>query len=76
MLKNKNILITGGTGSLGNALTTKLLTLGVKTIRIVDEMFLLNPKFYLPLCKMLAERNVDDSLRMWAYSRIDTIRRF
>ena len=37
MLKNKNILITGGTGSLGNALTTKLLTLGVKTIRIFSR---------------------------------------
>jgi len=37
LLKNKNILITGGTGSLGNALTTKLLTLGVKTIRIFSR---------------------------------------
>jgi len=53
----------------------KLIGMGVKTIRIVDEMFLLNPKYYLPLCKMLAERNKDDSLRIWSYSRIDTIRR-
>ena len=35
----------------------KLLKYGVKTIRIVDEMFLLNPKYYVPLCKMLSERN-------------------
>lgn len=53
----------------------KLIGMGVKTIRIVDEMFLLNPKYYLPLCKSLAERNKDDSLRIWAYSRIDTIKR-
>ncbi len=53
----------------------KLIKLGVKTIRIVDEMFLLNPKYYIPLCKLLIERNVNDELRMWAYSRIDTIRR-
>ena len=53
----------------------KLISMGVKTIRIVDEMFLLNPKYYLPLCEMLAERNKDDSLRMWSYSRIDTVRR-
>jgi radical SAM superfamily enzyme YgiQ (UPF0313 family) len=53
----------------------KLLDMGVKTIRIVDEMFLLNPKYYLPICKKLAERNKDDSLRMWAYSRVDTIKR-
>jgi radical SAM superfamily enzyme YgiQ (UPF0313 family) len=53
----------------------KLINMGVKTIRIVDEMFLLNPKYYLPLCKMLSERNKDDSLRIWSYSRIDTIKR-
>ena len=53
----------------------KLISMGVKTIRIVDEMFLLNPKYYLPLCEMLAERNKNDTLRMWSYSRIDTVRR-
>ncbi len=52
----------------------KLINMGVKTIRITDEMFLLNPKYYLPLCKKLAELNFDDSLRMWAYSRIDTVK--
>ena len=53
----------------------KLISMGVRTIRITDEMFLLNPKYYIPLCKMLAERNRDDSLRMWSYSRIDTVKR-
>ena len=53
----------------------KLISMGVRTIRIVDEMFLLNPKYYVPLCEGLAERNKDDSLRMWAYSRVDTIKR-
>ena len=53
----------------------KLFKLGVKTIKITDEMFLLNPKYYLPLCEMLAERNKDDSLKMWVYSRIDTVKR-
>jgi anaerobic magnesium-protoporphyrin IX monomethyl ester cyclase len=53
----------------------KLISMGVQTIRIVDEMFLLNPKYYLPLCEMLAERNKNDTLRMWSYSRIDTVRR-
>ena len=53
----------------------KLIEMGVRTIRIVDEMFLLNPKYYIPLCEKLAKRNKDDDLRMWAYSRIDTIRR-
>ena len=53
----------------------KLISIGVKTIRIVDEMFLLNPKYYVPLCEKLAERNKDDSLRIWSYSRIDTVKR-
>ena len=53
----------------------KLISYGVKTIKITDEMFLLNPKYYKPLCEMLADRNKDDSLRMWAYSRVDTIKR-
>ena len=53
----------------------KLIAMGVRTIRIVDEMFLLNPKYYLPLCKKLADRNKDDSLRIWSYSRIDTVKR-
>ncbi len=53
----------------------KLLAMNVKTIRIVDEMFLLNQKYYIPLCEKLAERNKDDSLRIWSYSRIDTVKR-
>jgi len=53
----------------------KLLDFGVTTIRIVDEMFLLNPKYYEPLCGLLAERNKNNNLKIWAYSRIDTIRR-
>ena len=53
----------------------KLISMGVKTIRIVDEMFLLNPKYYVPLCEKLSERNKDDKLRMWSYSRIDTVKR-
>ena len=52
----------------------KLINLGVKTIKITDEMFLLNQKFYLPLCKKLSELNKDDSLKIWAYSRIDTVK--
>lgn len=53
----------------------KLIKMGVRTIRIVDEMFLLNPKYYIPLCEQLAERNKDDLLRIWSYSRIDTVKR-
>tara|TARA_R110000824_G_scaffold399960_1_gene606450 strand:- start:934 stop:1752 length:819 start_codon:yes stop_codon:yes gene_type:complete len=53
----------------------KLVELGVETIKITDEMFLLNKKYYVPLCEMLRDRGYGKKLRMWAYSRIDTIRR-
>ena len=36
-LKNKTILITGGAGSIGSALTKKILEFPVKSIRILDS---------------------------------------
>jgi len=53
----------------------KLVEMGVENVRIIDEMFLLNPKYYKPLCQGLIDRGYGDKLRMWAYSRVDTIRR-
>jgi radical SAM superfamily enzyme YgiQ (UPF0313 family) len=50
----------------------KLARMGVKTLRISDEMFFLNRKYYLPI--------LDDCIRseygfnMWTYSRVDTVR--
>lgn len=52
----------------------QLAELGVRTIRIVDEMFLLYRKYYEPLCELLASRQYSPELRMWAYSRVDTVR--
>jgi radical SAM superfamily enzyme YgiQ (UPF0313 family) len=52
----------------------KLIKLGVRTIKITDEMFLLNKKYYGPLCEMLRDRGYGKDLQMWAYSRIDTVR--
>ncbi len=50
----------------------KLAALGVKTIRVSDEMFFLNKNYYEPLVSGLAERDL--GLRMWTYSRVDTVR--
>jgi len=52
----------------------KLVDMGVRTLRISDEMFLLNKKYYVPLCEMIRNRGYGDKLSMWAYSRIDTVR--
>lgn len=49
----------------------KLAEMGVETIRISDEMFFLNRKYYEPLLNGLVERGYN--LRMWAYSRVDTV---
>jgi anaerobic magnesium-protoporphyrin IX monomethyl ester cyclase len=53
----------------------KLVDMGVKTIRISDEMFLLNKKYYGPLCTMIKERGYGEFLNMWAYSRVDTVKK-
>lgn len=50
----------------------KLAKLGVTTLRISDEMFFLNRKYYSPILEnCIAE---DYEFNMWAYSRVDTIR--
>ena len=38
MIEGKKILITGGTGSLGKALTKKLLSMNVNTVRILSRI--------------------------------------
>lgn len=50
----------------------KLAALGVTTLRISDEMFFLNKNYFEPLVTGIAERGL--GLRMWAYSRVDTVR--
>ncbi len=51
-----------------------LLAGGVRTIRISDEMFLLNKSHYQPIVDGLVDRNKDDSLNLWCYARVDTVR--
>lgn len=45
---------------------------GVKNIKFVDEMFVLNPKHVLGICDYIIERGYD--LNIWAYARVDTVR--
>ena len=51
----------------------KLADLGVFTIKVTDELFLLNKKFYVPICEMLSKRWYANKLRLWVYSRVDTV---
>lgn len=47
---------------------------GVKTIKIADEMFVLDPKHYLPICEGLAALPFASELNIWAYARVDTLK--
>jgi radical SAM superfamily enzyme YgiQ (UPF0313 family) len=44
----------------------------VYTVRLSDEMFFLNKKFYQPILEGIIERGL--KFNLWAYARIDTIR--
>lgn len=44
---------------------------GVKNIKFVDEMFVLNRDHVLSICDLLIQR--DYKVNIWAYARIDTI---
>jgi anaerobic magnesium-protoporphyrin IX monomethyl ester cyclase len=45
---------------------------GVRTIKIIDEMFVLNERHVLALCDELIARNY--GLNIWAYARVDTVK--
>ena len=50
----------------------KLALMGVETLRISDEMFFLNKRYYEPLLKGIVDQGF--RFNMWTYSRIDTVR--
>ncbi|MCK5344309.1 MAG: cobalamin-dependent protein [Candidatus Heimdallarchaeota archaeon] len=45
----------------------------VKYIKIIDELFVFNPKHFLPICEGLIERDYD--LNIWTYARVDTVKK-
>lgn len=45
---------------------------GVKNIKFVDEMFVLNKNHVIGICNHIIERGYD--LNIWAYARVDTIK--
>ncbi len=51
----------------------KLANMGVRTLRISDEMFFFNQKYYEPILHDVI--NEDYGFNMWTYSRVDTVRR-
>jgi len=51
---------------------TKLADMGVKTLRISDEMFFLNRRYYTPILENCISE--DFGFNMWTYSRVDSVR--
>jgi anaerobic magnesium-protoporphyrin IX monomethyl ester cyclase len=45
---------------------------GVKNIKFVDEMFVLNKNHVMGICDHIIERGYD--LNIWAYARVDTVK--
>ncbi len=46
-------------------------TYGIKNIKFVDEMFVLNKRHVLEVCDLLIERDL--GVNIWAYARVDTV---
>jgi len=49
----------------------KLWDMGVRTLRISDEMFFLNRKYYVPILEGLISRGM--KFNLWAYARVDSV---
>ncbi len=52
----------------------KLAAMGVTSIRISDEMFFLDKRYFEPLLNNLLQKDYVNDIRMWVYSRVDTVR--
>lgn len=44
---------------------------GVKNLKIIDELFVLNERHYMTIVDLLIEKGYD--LNIWAYARVDTV---
>lgn len=47
---------------------------GVKTFKIIDEMFVLNDRHVNGICEGLAAKPYANELNLWAYARVDTVK--
>lgn len=46
--------------------------MGIKNVKIADEMFVLNKQHFITVCEKIIERGYD--FNIWAYARIDTVK--
>jgi radical SAM superfamily enzyme YgiQ (UPF0313 family) len=50
----------------------KIQEMGIRNVKIADEMFVLNKSHFLEICNKIVERQYD--FNIWAYARIDTVK--
>ena len=76
-LKNKTILITGGAGSVGTALTRELLNYPVNSIRVLDinehSLFLLGRELRNPKLRLLLGSILDKERLVMALNDVDIV---
>jgi len=51
----------------------KLAEMGIKNVKIADEMFVLNPTHFLEICKHLIAKKYN--FNIWCYARVDTVKK-
>ncbi len=44
----------------------------VRNVKIIDEMFILNPQHFMKIADEIIKKNLD--LNIWAYARVDTVK--
>ena len=52
----------------------KIASMGIRNIKIADEMFVLNKNHFLKICDLIIERGYD--FNIWAYARVDTVKEY
>ncbi len=50
----------------------KFSKMGIRNVKIADEMFVLNPNHFMKLCQLIIERGY--KFNIWCYARVDTVR--
>jgi len=50
----------------------KINDMGIRNVKIADEMFVMNKHHFLSVCNNIIERDYD--FNIWAYARIDTVK--
>ncbi len=50
----------------------KVANMGIKNLKIADEMFVLIPDHYAKLCEKIVDRKYD--FNIWAYARVNTVK--